>query len=279
MNTKSDARWGHPVRVAAGVINDILHCSIKCHAPLSEAPTPTSGSLSIRDSLEEDFPCPNPLGGALLPSPPPCTNKRLVSPSENRFNLLYNFRTRSGVSSLRSSAAFRDSVVMREESTGGDDESSPQIETRRERCEDTLSASLLLKSINKYIKRTEKQREENAQLLQENSACKEALAVTNYRIAQHMQDIQVLDAWCQRLEGSNQQRQDEFAMLMAQQQCMMHDLVTLEENLLTRRQALQMLKAHTLRIFHNDLSSGLGETALQNLCVSVLRILSDISEF
>eukprot|EP01053_Blabericola_migrator_P013410 Blabericola_migrator_1__13409@NODE_959_length_5893_cov_215_544113_g665_i0_p2_GENE_NODE_959_length_5893_cov_215_544113_g665_i0NODE_959_length_5893_cov_215_544113_g665_i0_p2_ORF_typecomplete_len261_score35_57DUF5534/PF17686_1/0_13_NODE_959_length_5893_cov_215_544113_g665_i0197979 len=166
MNTKSDARWGHPVRVAAGVINDILHCSIKCHAPLSEAPTPTSGSLSIRDSLEEDFPCPNPLGGALLPSPPPCTNKRLVSPSENRFNLLYNFRTRSGVSSLRSSAAFRDSVVMREESTGGDDESSPQIETRRERCEDTLSASLLLKSINKYIKRTEKQREENAQLLQ-----------------------------------------------------------------------------------------------------------------
>lgn len=318
-------KWSAPIKLAAEVINDAIHCGLDCTsvqtpkwsqsaAEETDAGRPTSHRQTTQRTnrpLPEDFPrsrLQHPkLFRRLLelnePVAADTSSESTVTPPKSNGM----WQSSEGKCSAQSSTAFRDSLTLREDSEVAaeietdrkpacaeaevklksrhrrqrtleeDDETTDLQDTRHHSEEEKLPE--LLRTLNRYIKRTEKQRQQVAQLKRENDTYREVLAMTEIRILQNLESIDELKNRFRRVDEFARRRQGELIALNERHKYMDHDLLMMEELFTRQKQALLMLKAHVLRVYHADASSGSGETTLQNLCVAVMQILSEVNEF
>eukprot|EP01055_Gregarina_sp_Pseudo9_P001092 Gregarina_sp_Pseudo_9__1091@NODE_1711_length_1378_cov_18_943241_g1586_i0_p1_GENE_NODE_1711_length_1378_cov_18_943241_g1586_i0NODE_1711_length_1378_cov_18_943241_g1586_i0_p1_ORF_typecomplete_len310_score59_35SPATA24/PF15175_6/0_0032HAUS5/PF14817_6/0_0032DUF4763/PF15960_5/0_037Spc7/PF08317_11/0_054EzrA/PF06160_12/0_076MIPT3_C/PF17749_1/3_5MIPT3_C/PF17749_1/1_2e02NHR2/PF08788_11/4_7NHR2/PF08788_11/1_1e03NHR2/PF08788_11/43_NODE_1711_length_1378_cov_18_943241_g1586_i01631092 len=303
-------RWSTPLKLAAEVINDALRCGLDC------AQTPTRLSMSAAEETDNSarryFPRPrlHPklIRRSLLdlheaPAPAEEDTSSVSSDSTDAPPKSSNMWQPSepGKTSARSSTAFRDSITLREDSElpagepgdAGLTARLPETPTDRRRHKPRRQRSVheqppqlepenlpkLLHTLNKYIKKIEKQRLLLTQLRRENEAYRETIATSEFRILQNLENIDELQHRCRRMDDFVRRRQLDVVVLGEKHKHMDHDLAVIEELFTRQRQALVMLKAHVLRVYHADASSGSGETTLQNLCMAVMQILSEVNEF
>eukprot|EP01054_Gregarina_sp_Poly1_P007582 Gregarina_sp_Poly_1__7581@NODE_424_length_8623_cov_277_194483_g343_i1_p3_GENE_NODE_424_length_8623_cov_277_194483_g343_i1NODE_424_length_8623_cov_277_194483_g343_i1_p3_ORF_typecomplete_len306_score44_24DUF4763/PF15960_5/5_4e02DUF4763/PF15960_5/0_0005GCP_N_terminal/PF17681_1/1_5e03GCP_N_terminal/PF17681_1/0_035Atg14/PF10186_9/0_052DUF1043/PF06295_12/0_23DASH_Spc34/PF08657_10/1_4DASH_Spc34/PF08657_10/0_56ATPsynt_ab_C/PF00306_27/0_66ZapB/PF06005_12/33HAUS5/PF14817_6/4_8DUF641/PF04859_12/1_6e02DUF64 len=304
------AKWTTPIKIAAEVINDVIQCGNDCtslRTPISDndrQPRLSSVNFSRRQHPKLFTPL---LEASEIKSSAASESTESVRVSFGSVDFWQD--SKCGRTGFREACLVREDpdsaavaelspaipqapmVVAKTKGRRTKSEHNPQrkplsmpedtklIDIHQQSPEIVQRLPHLVRTLNKYLYKTEKQRQEISSLKRENESYREMIALAEYRIHQSLETIAQLNNSYRRVDEFVRQRQNDLLLLQQRQRHMNHDAAVMEELFSREKHALLMLRGHVSRVFHADMSAGSGETTLQNLCIAIMHILAAVPEF